>query len=86
VLLSVATAVVHEASKVQGGRHDTTRQMIGPTHAVAWLHWPYRKRVQPALRLPQLPLAHPHGVPEQLPLHRPLEPQLHPPQGALQSM
>jgi len=31
-------------------------------------------------------LAQPQGVPEQAPLHKPLEPQLHPPQGALQSM
>jgi hypothetical protein len=40
VLLSVATVRVHDASNVHGAEQETTRQMIGPTHATAWLHCP----------------------------------------------
>jgi hypothetical protein len=40
VLLSVAEAVVQFSSQIHGGVQVTTRQTIGPTQAMSWLHWP----------------------------------------------
>jgi hypothetical protein len=59
VLLSVAEAVVHEPSQIQGGVQVTTRHTIGPTQASSWWHWPYRNWVQELLRLLQSADPHP---------------------------
>jgi hypothetical protein len=84
--LSVATARVQLGWISQGGRHVTTRQMIGPTHAMWLLQLPYRKRVQHALRLPHEPFPHrqPHDAQDDE--HNPLPPHEQPLQLALQSM
>ncbi len=39
-----------------------TRQATGPLQAISRWHWPYRKTLHAARRLPQLPLAHVHAV------------------------
>ena len=86
VTLSTRTVPVQVPSISQGAMQVTSRQTIGPRQAIPWLHWPYRKLVQPALRLLQSPLAQPQLVPEHEPLHTPFPPHPQPLQGALQSM
>ena len=82
VLLSVRGTVEQPGSISHGLVQVTTRHMIGPTHDTWLLQLPYRKTVQPSLRLPQL--RHWQRVSE--PRHTPEEP--HPQAGdcLLQSM
>ena len=58
VASSTLGVVVHVASICHGAVHVTTRHTIGPTHTIAWLHWPYRKIVQPDFRLAHVPFPH----------------------------
>jgi hypothetical protein len=87
VAWDVALVVVQVESHSQGGTQVTTRQVIGPTHGLCRLHWPYRNRVQQTFRSWHRSWLQWQLQSTQLSLQVPEPPQLHPPQLAeLQSM